>query len=437
LSLSTRLINDESPACREKIATTIEVLIKQVSSEACMQLYEITVMLLKDKKLIHREMAAQIVVRFVNICDKDFLLPKFSNLLHLLTNSIAHNVDEPGKFVRSSRMVGEREQHDSENGEIFDDRDAQIIEDHHLIQTLNAIIKILEYDNCRAMRDENNSFTIDSIGYKAHSLLSHDHTWVRLRSLKIIKLIIASLDVKKAREILMNDTCVEVDSNLGDAIPFLQSKKLFQNVAFDIVVQLKPDADEEHIQALLDVLLELANVLKEIPIKGKVDDKKDFNLMWLIRRMRYAIHSEVAIAPSSCLLRKSIFQFFNKLIDAIDVKLVHKLSGYLLTPILREIVEGEHTIKELKNVATEVSNCIKNIIGMQNYDKHRLSLQHKMLRKRVNRRKEERLEKINNPTKAASKTIRKHLKKNVNKKKRKQDFKDGIILPKKKAKTFN
>lgn len=370
-------------------------------------------------------MAAQLIIRFVNACNSDFIAPKISSLLKLLLSSITFDDDEPGKFVRIKRAKLD----DNNEDEVIDARDQQTIEDHHMFQTLNAIFKIMECDN--VMKNAENQSTISEIGFRAHHLISHDHMWVRLKALKVVNLIIKNLDDEKIQEVLLRSE--EVTS---DEIEFLHSKSQFQSMAFDMVVQLKPDVEQELLDAIMDDLLEIAKILKSVPIIGAFNDKKDFNLLWLIRRLRYAVHAEIATAPSSCILRKAIFNFFNRLLDIIDKRLVMKLSSSMLTPMLREMVEGEHVIEELKQVAMQVGNRIKTIIGLQEYDKIRLELQSKMLRKRVDRRRALAQEKINNPTKAATRNIMKQLKKQDNKKRKRRDMQDGIILPRKKRKIF-
>jgi U3 small nucleolar RNA-associated protein 20 len=424
LSLATRLVNDDSPACREKIADALELLIKQLPNNSREQNFSIVLTLLKDMKMVHREMAAQLTIRFINACNSEFISPKLTNLLQLLLNSTSLCAeDEPGKFVRVKRAKLESDEDD--DGAI-DERDQQTIEDHHLIQTLNAIIKVMEYEG--VMKNSENQHIINEIGFKAHALISHDHIWVRVLALKIIKLILKNLDVEKILTAFKDDQI--------SADEFLYSKSQFQSMAFDMCVQIKPEIDQILLDAILEDLLGIARVIKDVPIAGSFNDKKDFNLLWLIRRLRYAVHAEIATTPSAITLRKPIFNFFNSLMEIIDKRMITKLASSMLTPMLREMVEGEHVIEDLKQVAMQVGNRIKQIIGLQDYDKIRLELQSKMLHKRVNRRKALAQEKINNPAKAATRNIRKQLKKQDNKKRKRKDIQEGIILPKKKRRIF-
>lgn len=434
LALGARLVNDESPTCREKIAEILELLIKQLDHNPREQLYEVVLLLLKDKKLVHREMAAQLTIRFVNAEGEDFK-KKVATILPLLVQSFTvfndlnqDSSDEPGKFVRVKKPRMEAKV-DEDEDTLEDERDQQTIEDHHLIQTLNAIIRIFEFQES-VLTDPEHAAAIDEIGYQAHHLLSHDHIWVRLRALRIINLMIKSLDQDIVEALLLENEAVDKPRE------FLYAKTEMRSVVFDMAVQLKPDVDQDVLRAIMENLNEVAKVISKVPFTGMVNDKKDFNLMWLIRRLRYAVHSEIASAPASCTLRKAIFEHFNVLIDIVDLKVLAKLASSILTPMLREMAEGEHGIDDLKVVASQVSSRIKGKIGLQEFDKVRLELQSKMLRKRVDRRKALAQEKINNPAKAATRTIVKQLKKQDIKKRRREHIQEGIILPRKKRRVF-
>lgn len=434
LALGARLVNDESPTCREKIAEILELLIKQLDHNPKEQLFEVVVLLLKDKKLVHREMAAQLAIRFVNAEGEDFkkkiplILPLLVQSFTTLNDLSQDADDEPGKFVRVKQPTMDVDE--TEEDDVEDERDKQTIEDHHLIQTLNAIIRIFEFQES-VLKDEAYCTTVDEIGYQAQQLLSHDHIWVRLRALRIINFMIKSLDYDIIEKVLLADETVEKKPR-----EFLYSKMEFRSVVFDMAVQLKPDVDQDVLSSIMENLNEVAKVIRKIPFTGMVNDKKDFNLMWLIRRLRYAVHSEIATSPASFAIRKSIFEHFNALIDIIDQKVLAKLASSILTPMLRELAEGEHGIDDLKAVASQVGSRIKSKIGLQEYDKVRLELQSKMLRKRVDRRKALAQEKITNPAKAATRTIVKQLKKQDMKKRRREHIQEGIILPRKKRRVF-
>jgi U3 small nucleolar RNA-associated protein 20 len=434
LSFGTRLLNDDSPSCKEKIAEGIELLIKQLDNNPTEQLFEIVSSLLKDEKRVHREMGAQLSIRFMNAEGEKFekriatILPLFIQSIKMqkiIEDREDENDDTPGKFVRVKRAKLDEDEGFNED----DERVQQVSEDHHLIQTLNAIIRVIEL-NLNVLENPELTSTIDEIGYTSQELLSYEHVWVRLKCLRIVNYMIKSLDTEIIEKVLL-------DQEITTPRCFLYSKKEFRSLAFDMAVQLKSDMDEELLDILMENIFEIAKLLKNLPFEGIINDKKDFSLMWIMRRLRYAVHSEVATAPQSYIIRKRVFQFFNSLIDVVDSRVVKRLASPMLTTLLREVVDGEHVIEELKQVANFTANKIKAQIGLQDFDKIRLEVQSRMLRKRVDRRKNLAQEKINNPTKAASRTINKQLKKQDNKKRKRLALQDGMILPKKKKKFSN
>lgn len=425
LSFGTRLLNDDSPSCKEKIADAIELLIKQLDNNPTEQLFEIVSSLLKDEKRVHREMGAQLSIRFMN-AEGDNFEKRIATILPLLIQSIkmqkTNEEDDgtPGKFVRVKRVKLDEIDEGFNEGE---ERDQQVAEDHHLIQTLNAIIRILEL-NENVLKNDELKTTIDNIGYTAQELLGYEHVWVRLKCLRIVNFMIKSLDLEIIEKLLL-------DQEVTAPREFLYSKKEFRSLAFDMAVQMKSDTDEELLDIIMENLFEITKLLKNLPFEGMINDKKDFSLMWIMRRLRYAVHSEVATAPQTYLIRKRVFNFFDALIDVLDLRVLKRLASPMLTTLLREVVDGEHVIEELKQVANSTANKIKTQIGLQDFDKIRLDVQSRMLRKRVDRRKNLAQEKINDPAKAASRTINKQLKKQDTKKRKRLMLQDGMVLPKK------
>lgn len=429
LSLGTRLVNDESPECREKLAEALELLIKQLDNNPRQQMYDVVLVLLKDSMLIHREMAAQLCIRFVNAEGKEFV-KRIPAILPLLVGSLTNvksedemeTETEVGKFVRIKQQQYELDQDDEET------TNEQTGIDHHLIQTMSAIIAIYEL-NEGTIKDEAFRESVNAIGYHCQYLISHDHIWVRLRALKIINLMVKSLDMKEIQEIILKNE--EVERTEDDNRLFLHAKSELRAVVFDMVVQIKPEVDSDLLAAIMENLLEISNIITCVPIEDKVNDKRDFNLLWLIRRLRYSIHAEIAMTPALFPLRKTIFLFIESLVAIINKETMSKLASSVLTPLMREMVEGEHVIDELKQVAIRVGNKVKSKIGHVVYDQVRVELQSKMLRKRVDRRKALAQDKINNPVKAATRAIFKQLKKTEVKKRKRQSLQDGIFLPKK------
>jgi U3 small nucleolar RNA-associated protein 20 len=416
LALGTRLVNDESSECRKKIAESIELLIKHVSSDSREQMFNIIAMLLKEKNDLHKEMAAQLTIRFCKSGEIEFLTPKLPTLLKLLSNSITEyfNSNEPGRFVRIKKLK-------TENAYVNSGEDSN--RDHLLIQSLIAANSLMEYNDANLFKNDYNLGAIHEIGIEAKSFLSHDHTWVRIYALKILNMIISNTNFERIEKCLINE---DDASTITNDFFLIRNKSAFQSLVFDVLVQLKPDVDAELLKVINEFLLIVAKVIKNIPFNAIVNDKKDFNLMWLIRRLRYAIHSEIATTPSLCIVRKSVFNFFINLLNISGHEVIVKLSNSILKVVLREITDGEHVIDELKQIGIVVCNNLKLIIGKE-FEKIQSAFQLQTLYKRVNRRKVLAQEKIKNPEKAAFRAISKQLKKQN----RKRKINDNLGLQKK------
>lgn len=302
LSLGTRLVNDESPECRAKLADGLETLIQKIDNNPRQQLFELVLMMLKDSKLVHREMAAQLCTRFINAEGPEFIkripiiLPALiKSMKNVSTDDENPENDNSGKFVRVKRQKLDLDEDATEEEE----NDQQSIVDHHLIQTLSTIIKIFELDSS-LLQDEKFKQEVDEIGYQAHQLLSNDHVWIRLRALKIISLMLKDLDIEK----------IESEDKPRE---FMYNNKELKSIAFDMCVQVKPEIEVEILTLIMQNLLYVANILKEVEIGDVVNDKKDFNLLWLIRRLRYAVHAEIAKTPNVILLVSIVFSKLTKI----------------------------------------------------------------------------------------------------------------------------
>lgn len=300
LSLGARLVNDESSACKKLIADALELLIKQIDGNPKQQLFEMIISLLQDSKLVHREMGAQLCNRFVN-AEGDSFIERLEAVFPHLVNSLegVNDENESGKFVRIKRQkLGIENGIDNED---MGEGEDQSIKDHHQIQTLNTILKIFEaYES--EIQKEKYQMDLNRVGWHVHNLLGHEHLWVRINALKIVNFFLKIADCEKLVNILRN----KIDS--ADSEEFLYSHKQIKSITLDMCVQLKPDIDEELLLQIISNLLFVANILKNLEFTETYDDKKDFNLLWLVRRLRYAIHSEIAQAPKQILLVS--FDFF-------------------------------------------------------------------------------------------------------------------------------
>lgn len=304
ISCGSRLINDESAECRKNVADCLETMLTRIDVNQRDELFAIILTLLSDNKSSHREMAALLCSRFMNAEKKQFEA-RLGKILPLLVTTLCNN--STGKFVRLNNV-----DNDDENGSDEEQDNAEEIQrafDHQTIQIQNTVLKMLEtYDS--VMTDY--SQYIDELAYESQKLLAHDHTWVRLNAMKILQNIIQSIDIEIVHNNIVNDERRESQSNFIYANPEQEIKSL----TLDLCAQLIPDqTDNEMATEVTTILLLVANMLKDIPFEVVIIDddedededskktiKRRINLPWLLRRLRYVVHAEVAKAPLNTVL---------------------------------------------------------------------------------------------------------------------------------------
>lgn len=95
--------------------------------------------------------------------------------------------------------------------------------------------------------------------------------------------------------------------------------------------------------------------------------------------------------------------------------------------------EGEHINEALKEIAVNIGNQLKTLIGDDKYNKIRLELQSKLQSNRIQRKQNIAREKVRNPIVAAKRKFAIQFKKKEARKRKQEDIREGI-LPKKKKK---
>lgn len=298
------LINDESAECRQHVAECLETLLTRIDVNQRDEMFAIVMTLLRDDKSSHREMAALLCTRFIN-AEKQTFSARLEKVLPVLITTLC--TSSAGKYVRATNG---NHADDDENESINDDQDdheeVQRLLDHQTIQLQNTILKIIQtYDH---VIDDYPQY-IDELAYESQKLLAHEHVWVRLNALKILQLILRNVNIEEIHNTLMNRESNENQSNYIYSNPEQELKSL----TLDLCAQLIPDqTDAEIAQEATTILLLIANMVKNVPYGAADNDNDDeeesksvrrkVNLPWLLRRLRYVIHAEVAKSPQSIVL---------------------------------------------------------------------------------------------------------------------------------------
>lgn len=327
VSCGSRLINDPSAECRQHIAECIETLLARIDPNQRDELFTIVLTLFNDEKSCHREMAALLCTRFIN-AEKQKFNARIEKILPVLINSLnvsrTGNNTIAGKYVRMANTIQDNSD-DELNGnedevEVEEDdmEEKQRIIDHQLIQIQNTILKIFE-TYATAITDYPQY--ADELAYESQKLLGYEHVWVRLNALKALQLILQNIDADEVTSKLVTG---KTNKNRSSHLDYLysNSEQEIKSLTLDLCAQMLPDqTDKDMADGVTTVLLFVANILKNVPVGDSVAighdennadgeddedvpvvDKRKVNLPWLLRRLRYIVHAEVAKSPQNITL---------------------------------------------------------------------------------------------------------------------------------------
>lgn len=337
----------------------------------------------------------------------------------------------------------------------------QRAQDHQLFQVLNTLVNI--YDTFAAQLERDYPQYVDELAHEAQRLLAYEHVWVRLKAARALDSVLSRLDVQRIRNLLHRPEDAEArmtsddDEENEDATDvkwrqeFIYSnpREQLRALSLDLCAQLLPDAtDEEMAAQVTKNLLYVANLIKEVPLEKqeKTDDpddadeadqatipsRKPINMVWLIKRMRYVVHAEVARTPHSIRLRTAVFLWIESVADLLAAEQVQQLARALLAPLVREMSDDDKNVDaKLRQLALKVGNAVRQKIGDEAYNLQRTQLQTGLMIRRAERRKQINQMKVLDPQRAAFRKVGEKARKKVAHK-RKMDVLKGRALPKKK-----
>lgn len=464
VACGSRLINDESAECRQNVAECLETLLTRIDANQRDELFTIVLTLLNDEKSSHREMAALLCTRFIN-AEKQTFLARIEKVLPVLVTTIC--ASSAGKYVRTANGNHNCDD-DAESEDGMDNyEENQRMLDHQTIQIQNTILKIIEtYDNVMTEYPQ----YIDELAYESQKLLAHEHVWVRLNAMKTLQLILQNVNIVEIQQILENDEPSQSESNYIYSNPEQELKSL----TLDLCAQLIPDqTDAEIAQEVTNILLLVANMVKDIPCGDTTENdnedeeetkstRRKVNLPWLLRRLRYVVHAEVAKAPQSTILvrinfdhnffsktrqmteilfskqRTAVFKWIEGLVTLISSEQIERLAYTLLAPLVREMSEEDQNVDaKLRRLACHVGDTIRAQIGDDEYNILRSQIQTKLMVRRAERKKSMAIEKISHPVQAAMRLKGIRDRKKLAKRKSFDPFKKNFIAKKKKKNHFD
>lgn len=264
----------------------------------------------------------------------------------------------------------------------------------------------------------NDKELISDLAFHIQSLLSYPHEWVRLSSTKFLGYVLSTVDIEVLAGLL--------ESEQSEANGYLYSdpQNGLKSLTLDLCAQLQPNVTKiELAEQVVKNLVFVARVLQRIPIKFLDKNVKKLNLLWLTKRMRKIINTEIVENNTSIVLRSEVFKWIAGVVTAVDVENIVPVLHHLLGPLVREMITDEEKNAPLRQLAKEVSNIIKNKIGLEMYTNSLSKLQESISTKRAERKRVRTQLAVTNPEVYAKKKIKRQEKKKESKKRKIDDLK--------------
>ncbi|XP_072378550.1 small subunit processome component 20 homolog [Diabrotica undecimpunctata] len=395
VTLGARLINDEEPECRKRVAECISAMLRKLLKSDRDPLFEIVTTWLKDKNVNHRRLAAQICGIFVTI-EKSSFETRLSSVTSLLLKQFGID-NTPGRLVRINKKE-----------ETFTE-EQQRSKDHHLFQVLQLLLKLSA--NCPSLFKDTN--LIENLTVHIQTLLAYPHDWVRLGSAQFLGYVLAHLDIDHIRELLMSDTSDESGYLCSDPTNAVKSLTL------DLCDQLQPkNVKSDLAEQVVKNLVFIAKLLQNLP----VSESKP-NLLWLTKRMRKIVNTEIVENAVSTTLRTEVFKWIAGVAAAVEIENILPILHHLVAPLVRELATTEEKNAPLRHLSKEVSNLIKAKVGVEKYTETITKQQQYLSIKRAERKRSRTQLAVTDPESFAKKKIKRHEKKKDAKKRKIESLK--------------
>lgn len=412
--LTSRLVNDDSAACRKLTALAIKSLLAKIDVDQRQKLFSIVLLWFKDEKISLQRLAAQVSGLFVEVEEKNFekrlgtVLPLVASLI----SPVQLKMDAP---------VEEDEQVSSSEG-------LHRIKDHLLFNTLSFLVKVFQH--CQVIKNPSRQHDMAQIWESVEAHLLHPHAWVRLVSSRLLGLLFAAWKPEELVAGYQRGT-TSLDY-LQEDLPTKVAK-----LCDDFCTQLRsPLLENELGEQIVKNLVFLAKTLQILD--GKTESRMErqrttsareenlsaqkgtcLTLTTLLNNMNKLAILEASQTPKhtkkrSCVLRWVAAVSINLGKDGIEPHLAD-----ILSPVYRELELATTFIdSDLQKLAQEVLELIKSLVERETFSRAYASLQQTTTDARETRKRKKALEAVADPAKSARKKLKKNLAKKETRKRK-------------------
>lgn len=268
---------------------------------------------------------------------------------------------------------------------------------------LQLILKICAH--CPAFFKTNSA--VEKLAYHSQTLLAYPHEWVRLASAQFLGFVLSSMDVDNLATLLLLQK-----SQPGYLT--VDPENCLKSLTLDLCDQLQPGVKSDLAEQVIKNLVFVARALHKVP----TTETSRINLLWLGKRMRKIVNSEVIDNNANTSLRTEVFKWIAGVVTALDAEAFRPVIPQLLAPLVREMITTEEKNAPLRQLAKEVANHLKKKIGMDEYTETLQKLQQNLNSRRAERKRVRLQLAVTNPDVYAQKKIKLHEKKKIAKKRK-------------------
>ncbi|KAJ8865827.1 hypothetical protein PR048_033349 [Dryococelus australis] len=418
VTIGARLMNDDAPECRKRVAQCIKSMLLRISKNERDKLFDIVLLWLEDRKVSHRQLAAQLCGLFVE-AEKESFETRLSVVVPALLGQFGGGIgsSEPGRYVRVVPVMANPEK----------TQEGERMRDHLLFQALKSFIKICEH--CPVfLRHPDWMEYINQLADSAESFLAYSHEWVRLAAAQLLGHVFSSLDPDAVAAAV-----AQPSREMGGYLMRQTSGKV-RSLVLDLCAVLQLDSmAPELVDQVIKNLVFLGRVLKDVMVNQEdssvkvkeshmvaAEDEMELNtkvsLPWMIRQLRRVMNKEVIHNPKS--ERSAMFKWLGAMAVTLERDHLGSLLPCLMPPLVRELTTEAEAQSSLRRLAKEVADVVKRRVGAEQYTLHLSRLQNRLAVRRLERKKMRTQEVITDPERAAKRKIQKQLKKKVDKKKK-------------------
>ncbi|XP_063423263.1 small subunit processome component 20 homolog isoform X1 [Mytilus trossulus] len=392
IPMAAALVNDNSPKCKKLTALAIKSLLQKVDDTTRNDLFLICAKWLSEEKVTLQTLGAQTCGLFVEVETTKFT-SRLSTVFPLIQKELEKYGDEDS-FEESEEL------------------------DHLIFSLLNLLTKICQ--ECNVIRDQQFTGQMNIIWGNVKALLTYPHNWIRTTSAQLFGLLFAAWNPEdilkkntKKPEYLQIDTMKKLEYLSGDFVSQLQSH------------YLNPELSDQVIKNMVFI----TKVTKHLP----EDNEQRLSIPWLVRKMVREANHEVVSNTTTTFKRNSVFKWLAAISIDMGADMLGSVLHIFLPSIQRETVDSSpNTDPELKKLAIEVMDIIKQIVGIDKFTTVYAEVMKKRSIIKETRKRKQAVTAVTHPEVAARRKLKKNLGKREAKKRKIDEFRVSKKIKRKK-----